>query len=192
VVENSDSFIEFTVDGVGTGEQLDVVQWGTQVEARARLIAPEGESISGTLEILRNHEVIAGLSYSQLQGEQTLSVFDDVEQSSWYAARTEKSHSGAVFAVLAGAPIRPSVESATYYIDYMDWLENLVLTGRFGTPGTIDETALLSDIAEARGIFVQIEVDAVPEPAGTAGLALGIVALVGLQRRRQRRTRGLP
>jgi hypothetical protein len=186
VVEDTDNFIEFTVDSVGTGEQLDVALGGTQVELRARLIAPQSVAISGTLEIVKNHQVVASHPYSNLTGEYVLSVFDTVDKSAWYAARTAKSHTGAVFAILADAPIRANVESPTYYLDYMDWLENLVVTGFFSSSSPIDETALLADIAAARAIFEQIETEAMPEPGSATGLAAGIAALMWLAHRKKR------
>lgn len=182
VAEGDNGFIDFQVEGVGTGEELALAAPGAQVRVEARLILPDHAPRGGLLELIRNHEVVAQRAYGQQGGVVELGLVDTVAQSSWYAARTAEIHSGAVFVTVAGRPIRASELSPAYYVAYLDWLEQRIRTGFFEQAEPTDDRALLADVAEAREIFegIRREAVALPEPsdAWLSGLALGALALL--------------
>jgi hypothetical protein len=157
--EDTNNFLHFTVDGVETGGQVDVPA-GTPLDLQVTVSFPEGFLRNGTVEIIRNQEVVASRLYSQVGGEVVLTVTDTPSRSSWYAARTACSHSGAVFAVVDDQPIRASIQSPEYYLDYMDWFTNLVETGFWPHLTPEDIVALLDDVEQARSVYQQIKTDA--------------------------------
>jgi hypothetical protein len=59
-----------------------------------------------------------------------------------------------------GQPIRASVRSPEYYVDYMDWFANLVETGFFPHLTPDDVVALLADVDQARSVYLQIKAEA--------------------------------
>jgi hypothetical protein len=99
---------------------------------------------------------VAAQAYSQTGGEVLLTTDLTIDRSSWLSARTEKSHAGAVFAIVNGNPVRPTTDSPQYFVDYMDWLTGLVQDDVFDQLTPEDKAALLVDIAAAKSVFQQI------------------------------------
>jgi hypothetical protein len=157
--EDSDNFLYLTVDGAEPGDQVDVAA-GTTLGLRASVALPEGVLRSGTVEIVRNQEVIASRVYSQVGGSVVLAATDTPARSSWYAARTAASHTGAICTIVDGQPIRASVPSAEYYVNYMDWFTGLVETNFFPHLTAEDVDALLADVDQAKAVYEQIKAEA--------------------------------
>ncbi|MGH2569990.1 MAG: CehA/McbA family metallohydrolase [bacterium] len=157
--EDSNNFLHFTVDGVETGGQVEVAA-GTPLSLQVTVSFPEGLLRTGIVEIVRNQEVVASRMYSQVGGEVVLTATDTPSRSAWYAARTARSHTGAVYAVIDGQPIRASVRSPEYYVDYMDWFTNLVESGFFPHLTPDDVVALLADVEQARSVYLNIKAEA--------------------------------
>ena len=112
--------------------------------------------------------------------------------SAWWAARTPWSHSGAVFVVVDGLPVRGPARSPAYFVDYLDWLRGLVEGGFFDGEEPTDDAALLGDIAAARAIFERVHREAageevpVPEAPAAPLAAAALLAVLWLARRRSR------
>jgi hypothetical protein len=159
-VELGANFVHFTVDSVEVGEQIDVSLLDELTLSATAYLPPE-VICNGTLEIIRNGEVIGSQPYAQAGGEVTLTLTDTVVQSSWYAARTERSHTGAVFAIVGGRPIRTSPLAANHFRVYCGYLTNSVEGGLFPHLTLADKDSLLADIARAEAIYEQIYFESV-------------------------------
>ena len=186
IVEDDRGFIDLSVNGAQTGEETHVASSSDLLQLEARLLLPRGVKSVGRLEVLRNGEVAASRGYDQTGGEVVLSFARSADESSWWAARTLRSHSGAVFSLVDGRPVRGAARSPEYFVQYLDWLADLVETGFFDAEEPTDDSQLLADIAEARDIFERVRREAsgedvpIPEPPEAPLAALALLALLGL------------
>ena len=117
-------FVNLVVGGTATpGDQINLGSPGS-VSVTAEWIAKQ--SYSGTIEIVKNGEVVASLAASAGPGlPATLSTSVPFASSGWLAARRmgpggHVVHTAAVFVIVAGAPVRASAADAQFYIDWMD------------------------------------------------------------------------
>ena len=117
-------FVNLVVGGTATpGDQVNLGSPGS-VSVTAEWIAKQ--SYTGTIEIVKNGEVVASLATSAGPGSPaTLATSVPFDASGWLAARRmgpegHVVHTAAVFVIVAGAPIRASATDAQFYIDWMD------------------------------------------------------------------------
>jgi hypothetical protein len=127
----------------------------------------------GRIELVQNGVVVASQTAEVTPGSPA--VFEttlDVRQSGWLAARRmdwqngHQTHTGAVFVIVKGAPIRASAEDARFFVA---WIDNLI---RQSSPGGAwsrffpkDREAAQARYREARAIFVRIESEAAIQQA---------------------------
>jgi hypothetical protein len=117
----------------------------------------------GRIELVQNGAVVASQMAEAVPGSSA--VFEttlDFRQSGWLAARRmdwqtgHRTHTGAVFVIVKGAPIRASAADARFYVS---WIDNLL---KQSSPGgawsgffTQDRAAAQKRYREAREIFLQ-------------------------------------
>lgn len=167
-VEEGDNFVHFTVNQtVEVGDQVDAIS-GQPLILQARVILPNNMPRTGVVEIVRNGLVIASQSYSQTGGEVTLTELEIAGRSSWYSARTAKSHAGAVFVEVNGEPIRAAAGSADYFVRYMDYFRQTVEGDFFYQLTAGERAALIAEIDQAKGIYETIRDEALEQPTSVA------------------------
>lgn len=179
-VEDWDNFIEFKVNGVEVGGQVDAVP-GEPLALEARVILPADRFRYGYVEFIRNGEVYAAHPYAQFGGEFVVAEADTAGRSSWYSVRTTRSHAGAVFVEVDGLPVRPSVQAPQYYMDYMDYLSTAVQGDFFWQLTPAERESMLVDIGLAKDIYEQIRDEALSQPVavGSVGPAPPAERLLG-------------
>jgi hypothetical protein len=104
---------------------------GSEIPARAGevlLVALESEAPEPTaVELIVNGAPAASAVLAG--GRQVATLRLGLAGSSWLAARTRRSATGAIYVVVDGKPIRASAQDACYLVRYVDHLGRLVSTG---------------------------------------------------------------
>jgi hypothetical protein len=113
---------------------------------------------------MRNGDVIATHPYAQVGGEMVVVEPITALRSSWYSVRTARSHSGAIFVLVDGFPVRPSVQAPEYYAAYMDYFDTAVRGDFFYQLQPAERESLLADIGRAKTIYMQIRDEALAQP----------------------------
>jgi len=162
-VEDGGGFVHFTIGGVETGGEIAVSR-GQPLSLTARVIFPDNVLSSGTLEFIRNGDVIATHPYFQVGGEMVVVEPVTALRSSWYSVRTARSHAGAIFVLVDGFPVRPAAQAPAYYAAYMDYLGAAVRGDFFYQLQAAERESLLADIGRAQAIYTRIRDEALAQP----------------------------
>ncbi len=117
----------------------------------------------GRIEVVQNGSVVASETAEVAPG--TPAVFETMvnfRHSGWLAARRtdwqngHRSHTGAVYVIVSGAPIRASAADARFFVS---WIDNLLKRsspgGQWSNFFTKDREAAQKRYKEARTIFLQ-------------------------------------
>jgi hypothetical protein len=159
-------FLDLKVNGASTpGEEINLPAKG-QVK-----VSIEWKSLKqaiGRIELIQNGVVVASKTVEAGPGKPA--VFEttvDVGQSGWLAARRmdwqngHQTHTGAVFILVAGQPVRASASDAEFFVK---WIDNLIEQtspgGAWSTYLADERDAAQARYREARAIFVQREQEA--------------------------------
>jgi hypothetical protein len=148
-----------------TAQPGDEVRVESNGPVRVRI---ESQSLSnqvGRIELIQNGAVVA--SQTAEAGPGKPAVFEtmvDFRQSGWLAARRmdwqagHRTHTGAVFVLVKGSPIRASIEDAQFFVG---WIDNLLKQtspgGEWSRYFSKDREAAQERYREARAIFLRIE-----------------------------------
>ncbi|MCZ6596268.1 MAG: CehA/McbA family metallohydrolase [Planctomycetota bacterium] len=122
-------FLDLRVAGGPLGSEVDLVTPATGaasvlVEVNYHVNLTGGSSVSDTIEIVQNGEVVASRAFGPLSvGTVTFLTQVDVKRSGWIAARTKSlgTHTAAAFQILDGKPVAGCAE-AEYFTLYCDYL----------------------------------------------------------------------
>ncbi len=127
----------------------------------------------GRIELVQNGAVVA--SQTAEVTPSSPAVFEaalDFRQSGWLAARRmdwqagHRTHTGAIFVIVKGAPIRASSEDARFFVRWIDNLLKQTSTGgAWGRFFTRDRDAAQKRYQEARAIFLQRAAEAEKQAA---------------------------
>ncbi|HKV38330.1 MAG TPA: CehA/McbA family metallohydrolase [Blastocatellia bacterium] len=144
-----------------TAQPGDEVRLGTKGPVRVRVEWRTVNNAVGRIEVVQNGSVVASQTAEAAPGSPA--VFEttlDFRQSGWLAARRmdwqsgHQTHTGAVFVVVKGQPIRASASDAEFFVQ---WIDNLI---RQTSPGgawssfiTNDREAAQARYRKARAIF---------------------------------------
>ena len=159
-------FLNLVVNGTATpGDEIKLASAGN-VSVTVQWTATQ--SMSGTIELLRNGVVVASQQGSVASGSPlTLSTSVSFPASGWLAARRMNSsnehqvHTSAVFVTVNGAPVRANASDAQFYVDWMNTL--LTNTSRGGIWNSYFPTELTQAQARyqaAKTIYQQIATEA--------------------------------
>jgi Domain of unknown function (DUF4082) len=159
-------FLNLVVNGTATpGDEIKLASEGS-VQVSVQWTATQ--NLTGTIELLRNGEVVASKQGSVTSGAPlTLTTTVPFSASGWLAARRMNSgnehqvHTSAVFVTVNGAPVRASASDAQFYVDWMNTL--LTNTSRGGIWNSYFPTSLAAAQARyqaAKTIYQQILADA--------------------------------
>jgi len=161
------------------GDEIQLAQPGT---VQVDVTWTADSNTSGTIELIRNGEVIATRSTSVSSGSpDTLSATVNFDQSGWISARRmggggHQLQCGAVYVIVGGNPIRASVDDALFYVDWMDQLLTRTDTGGVWEQYFItNRTEARARYQAARDIYQQIA----DEAAVAAPLVLSTTTLSG-------------
>jgi fibronectin type 3 domain-containing protein len=125
------------------------------------------QNLSGTIELVQNGVVVASQNASvSSSAPASLTATVDFTKSGWLAARRmgnneHQVQTGAVFVTINNAPVRVSVDDATFYVDWMDNL--LTKTSPGGEWNWYFPTSLSQAQARyqaAKAIYQQIALEA--------------------------------
>ena len=158
-------FLNLRVAGNATpGDQVDLTApGGVQVVARWS----SNQSLSRTIELVSNGEVVASKSASASSGApDSLVATVSFPKSGWVCARVmgangHEVHTAAVFVIVQGAPIRASAKDARFYVR---WIESLIANTSPGGPWEwyfpTEWTAVQARYQAAMAIYEQVAEDA--------------------------------
>lgn len=139
----------------GSGNVSVSVQWTAK------------QNISGTIEIIKNGEVVASRSTSVSSGNpQSLNATVNFTRSGWLAARRMGAggqivHTAAIFVTVDGDPIRASETDAQYYIQWLDTLiERTSPGGAWASYFVTSRAEAQARYHAARNVFVRIAAEA--------------------------------
>ncbi|MBJ6723713.1 DUF4082 domain-containing protein [Geomesophilobacter sediminis] len=158
-------FLDLKVNSTATpGDEIALPSAGT-VPVTVTWSAITG--LSGTIELVQNGVVVASKDASVAKGTAaTLTASVDFTQSGWLAARRMSSaghvlHTGAVFVIVGGAPIRVSADDANYYVQWMDnLLQKTSPGGAWAGYFVNDLAAAQARYQAAKAVFQQIAAEA--------------------------------
>jgi hypothetical protein len=159
-------FLDLKVNGASTpGDEINMPAKGLVK------VSIEWKSLKqaiGRIELVQNGAVVASKTAEAGPGKPA--VFEttvDVGQSGWLAARRmdwqngHQTHTGAVFILVAGQPVRASASDAEFFVQ---WIDNLIQQtspgGAWSTYLADERDAAQARYREARAIFVQREQEA--------------------------------
>ncbi len=158
-------FLDLKVNGnAGPGEEIDLGgKARVEVDARWSAVAP----LSGRIEIVRNGVVVASRDASASPGSPAaLHAALDFTESGWICARRvdangHQVHTGALYVLVNGAPIRTSSADADFFVQFID---NLVARtspgGAWSHFFARDLGAAQARYRRAREIYVRIASEA--------------------------------
>jgi hypothetical protein len=142
-------FLSLKVDPTAQpGDEISLKGKGT---VRVRIEWRSVNAALGRLELVQNGVVVSSQTAEAAPG--SLAVFEttaDFHQSGWLAARRmdwqtgHRTHTGAVFVIVKGAPIRASAEDARFFVH---WIDNLL---RQTSPGGAWNKYFTKDLAAAQ------------------------------------------
>jgi len=171
-------FLELTVNSSATpGDEIQLTGSGN-VTVSVKWTA--GQSLAGTIDIVSNGAVVASTAASvDANTPATFNATVAFPKSGWLAARRmgnngHEVQTAAVFVIVNGAPIRASVDDATFYVAWMDTL--LQNTSPGGVWNSFFPTSLSAAQARyqaAKSVYQQIALEA----AGQQSLAIGTTSL---------------
>ena len=158
-------FLNLTVNGSATpGDEIDLTGGGS-VSVTIQWTA--NQSLSGTIELVKNGEVVNSVSRSVSPGTPaSLNATVDFTKSGWLAARRmsgggHQVHTAAVFVTVDNAPVRASVEDAEFYVQWMDnLLEKTSPGAEWSSFFPTRLAAVRTRYQEARDVFEQIALEA--------------------------------
>jgi hypothetical protein len=173
-------FLDLKVNTNSTpGDTINLPVNGGAVQVSVTWSAIENQS--GSLEIVKNGEVVASLSGSvALNAPTNLTVNVSFTNSGWIAARRmsageHKSHTAAVFVKVNNAPIRTSLADAMFYVNWMDELLTRTSVGGVWANYFITNRAQAqSRYSAARAVFLQIASEASSPVVATTNLPAGV------------------
>ena len=117
-------FLDLSVNNNATpGDEIKLTGAGS---VPVTVIWTANQSLSGTIELVQNGVVVASKQASVSSGTSaSLTATVDFTKSGWLAARRmgnneHQVHTGAVFVTVNNAPVRASVDDATFYVQWMD------------------------------------------------------------------------
>jgi hypothetical protein len=159
-------FLDLKVNGASTpGDELNLPAKG---QVKVRIEWKSLKQAIGRIELVQNGAVVASKTAEAGPGKPA--VFEtaiDVRQSGWLAARRmdwqngHQTHTGAVFILVGGQPIRASASDADFFVKWIDHLIQQTSPGGDWSNFLADERdAAQSRYREARAIFVQREQEA--------------------------------
>ena len=139
----------------GAGTVSVTVQWAAN------------QSLSGTIELVRNGVVVASQSASVASGSPaTLTTSVSFTNSGWLAARrmgngTHSVQTAAVFVTVNGAPVRASVADAQFYVQWMsNLLQNTSVGGIWSSYFTTNRAEAQARYSAAKSVYEQIAAEA--------------------------------
>ena len=155
-------FVDLRVNGkAGPGDEIALTKPGrASVDARWSATAP----LSGQIEIVRNGVVVASRNASGTSTAVHASI--EFPESGWICARRidakgHQVHTGAVYVIVRGAPVRASSADADFFVQFLD---NLI---RHTSPGgdwnrffPRDLDAAQARYRRAREIYARIAAEA--------------------------------
>ena len=127
------------------------------------------QNLSGTIELVRNGEVVASKVVSGVSD--SLNAIVDFTRSGWLCARRMSNrghefHTAAVFVTVAQKPVRASVTDAQFYVQWMDnLLQNTSLGGIWSSYFITNRAAAQARYSAARNIYQQIATEAASLPS---------------------------
>jgi len=159
-------FLDLKVNGAATpGDEVKLPEKG-QVK-----VTIEWKSLKqaiGRIELVQNGTVVASKTAQAGPGKPAvLETTVDVRQSGWLAARRmdwqngHQTHTGAIYILVAGQPVRASASDAAFFVQ---WIDNLIQQTSAGGPWSgylADERdAAQARYRDARKIFLEREQEA--------------------------------
>ena len=159
-------FLDLNVDG--TEQPGDEVRQEGNRPLRVRVEWRSVRSDLGRIELVQNGSVVA--SQTAEVTPESPAVFETTltfRRSGWLAARRmdwqngHRTHTGAVFVIVGGAPIRASAADARFFVS---WIDNLLKQtspgGEWSGFFTKDREAAQARYRQARAIFLQRALEA--------------------------------
>jgi hypothetical protein len=163
VVSRNAHYEFLSIKANGTAQPGDEVRLDGKGKVRVRVEWSSLKNGLGRIELVQNGAVVASQTAEVAPGSPA--VFEttlNFRQSGWLAARRmdwqagHRTHTGAVFVVVKGAPIRASSEDARFFVS---WIDNLLKQtspgGGWSSYFTKDRGAAQRRYQEARAIFLQ-------------------------------------
>jgi hypothetical protein len=147
----------------GTAQPGDEVRLDGKGKVRVRIEWTSLKNGLGRIELVQNGAVVGSRTAEVAPGSPAaFETAVDFRQSGWLAARRmdwqtgHRTHTGAVFVIVKGAPIRASSEDARFFVS---WIDNLLkqtsIGGEWSSYFTKDREAAQKRYQEARKIFLQ-------------------------------------
>ena len=176
-------FLDLNVNNVASPGDEIALTGSANVTVTVKWTA--SQNLTGTIELVKNGLVVASLPASiGASTSATLSTTVGFSQSGWLAARRMSNrghevHTAAVFIKVNNAPVRVSVDDATFYVAWMDTLLQRTSPGGawdFYFPTSLD--AAQSRYRAARTIYQQIATEAAgvqPLAISTSSLPAGVL-----------------
>ena len=166
-------FLDLRVDGnAQPGDEIRLQESGP---VRVHIEWTSLHNDLGRIELVQNGAVVASKTAEAAPGSPA--IFEttvDFRQSGWLAARRmhwqtgHRTHTGAVYVVMKGLPIRASAEDATFFVHWIDSLLKLTSPGgEWNRFFANDLEAAQKRYREARAIFVQRAAEAEIQAAET-------------------------
>ena len=160
-------FVDLKVNTTnGPGDEIKLTGGGN-VQVSVQWTATQ--SLSGTLELVRNGVVIASQTGTAASGTPvTLSTAVNFTNSGWLCARRMGSnghtvHTAAVFVTVDQKPVRASAADAQFYVQWMDnLLQNTSPGGVWNSYFPTTLAAAQARYSSARSIYQQIATEAGP------------------------------
>jgi hypothetical protein len=156
-----------------TAQPGDEVRLEEKGPVRVRVEWQSLKNAIGRIELVQNGSVVASQTAEVAPGSPA--VFEttlNFRQSGWLAARRmdwqdgHQTHTGAVFVVVKGQPIRASARDAEFFVK---WIDNLIQQtspgGAWSGFFSKDREAAQKRYKQARAIFVRIESEAEKQQA---------------------------
>jgi hypothetical protein len=150
-----------------TASPGDTVRLEGRGAVRAKIRCTANQKLTGRIELVRNGAVVVSREGSASLGSPlTLETTQDFAQSGWLCARRmdergHQTHTGAVFVIVHGAPIRVSSADAKFFIRFIDNLIRQTSPGGAWSPYfSKDRDAAQGRYRKARAIYRRIAIEA--------------------------------
>jgi hypothetical protein len=145
-----------TTLAIGARDWLNLQINGARIGEEARVNADEALAITLESNLAQSEEVVLyanGSAVGQIlvnPGPQTMTAQLTIPRSAWISARSSRVLTSPVYVLVDGLPVRPSPESACYFMRYIDYLTSTV-TSRDALGE--EEQEVLKSYAAARAVF---------------------------------------